>query len=126
MILSYYPLTVERKYKMGKLDEILQDYFKCKTRTVENPVIATAPVAAAVCLRNSPDRLAWAIINLGANPIYLALTNAVGVANGILLTPLGGHVSMFWQEDFQMVGWAWWCSAPAGATNMYVLEVIGS
>lgn len=111
---------------MGKLEDVLTSHFGCKTRAVENPVIAAAPAVAAPFLQNNPDRLAWVLVNLGANPVYIGLTQAVGVANGIRLAPAGGVATQYWQEDFQMVGWAWWCVAPAGASNIYVLEVIGS
>jgi len=110
---------------MGALETVLDSHFGTKTRSVENPVIAAIPAVAGIILRNNPDRLAFVIVNLGANPAYLGLTNAVGVANGIYVPANGGSVTMYWQEDFQMVGWAWWAVAPAGASNCYVLEVIG-
>lgn len=111
---------------MGKLDEILTDFFKCKTHTIENPVIAASAAVPAVFLRNNPDRVAWVLVVLGANPCYLGLTNGIGVANGILVPAGGGWRSMYWQEDFQMVGWAWWIVSPAGASVIYTLEVIGA
>ena len=113
---------------MGKLHDVLDKHFQVKTRAVENPVFGVAGVAGAAALilfQNNPDRLALVFVNLSANPIYLGLSNLVSAANGIYVGPNGGSVTMYWQEDFQMVGWAWWCIAPAGASACYSLEVIG-
>jgi len=113
---------------MGKLQDVLDKYFACRTRAVENPVFLAAGAAGAAALvvfQNNPDRVALVFVNLSANPIYLGLTNLVTAANGIYVAPNGGAVTLYWQEDFQMVGWAWWCIAPAGASACYSLEVVG-
>jgi len=109
------------------LDWILTKLFGCHTRSIENPIIAnTGGVAAVLILQNNPDRLAWTLINLGANPLYVGLTNLVSAVNGIFLAANGGQVTMKYDEDFQMVGWAWWAISPAGADAIYTLEVLGS
>lgn len=109
------------------LDYLLTKLFGMHTRSVENPVIANTGGAVAVLfMRNNPDRLAWTLINLGVNPLYVGLTDQVAAANGIYIAANGGRVTAKYDEDFQMTGWAWWAISPAGADAIYSLEVLGS
>lgn len=110
---------------MGALEKVLQDRFGINTHSNENPVVAAFGVAAVIFLRNNPDRLAWTLVNLSANPAYVGLTNLVAATNGIYVPANGGALTMNWQEDFQMTGWAWWGITPAGASNIFVIEVVG-
>lgn len=106
------------------LASLLLERFKCATRAVENPIATSVGATAAVILSNNPNRLAWVIINLSVNAIYLGLTNGVSATNGIYLGANGGSVTMTWDEDFQLVGWAIWAIAPAGASACYSIEVV--
>jgi len=112
---------------MGKLDDVLIKLFATKTRAVENPVVAnTGGATAVLLLRNNPDRLAFTVVNLSVNAMYLGLTDQVSAINGIYIAPSGGSVTMTYQDDFQMTGWAWWIISPAGASALFSLEVVGS
>jgi hypothetical protein len=101
----------------------LLERFKCLTRAVENPVLTSIGATAAVVLANNPNRLAWVFVNLSVNAIYIALANDVSATKGIYVPP-SGTASMVWDEDFQMVGWAIWAIAPAGASACYSIEVV--
>ena len=112
---------------MGKLDDVLTKLFATKTRAVENPVIAnTGGAVAVLLLRNNPDRLAFTVVNLSVNAMYIGLTDGVSAVNGIFIGANGGTVVLSYEDDFQMVGWAWWIISPAGASAVFSLEVVGS
>lgn len=111
---------------MGKLADLLLEKFASQTREEESPLGAAAIAVAAPFLLPRPDRLAWVFVNLSVNNIYLGLTAGVTANNGILVQPNGGVVSMFYGEDFTLVGRQWWMIAPAGASFIYVLEIIGN
>lgn len=107
------------------LDTVLMERFKVATRAVENPKAVTLVTATAqVVLSNNPNRFGFIIVNLGLNPVYVALTNQVSATYGIRLDASGGAFSCIWDEDFQMTGWAWWCIAPVGDSAVYSLEVV--
>jgi len=110
---------------MGKLSELIEEKFGCKTREEESPLGAAAIAVAAPFLLPHPDRLAWVFINLSVNPIYLGLSDAVTAGNGLLVVAAGGAVTMCYDEDFTLVGRQWWMIAPAGASLIYVLQIIG-
>ncbi|MBA7582187.1 hypothetical protein ES708_24107 [subsurface metagenome] len=85
-------------------------------------------VAPRIILANNPNRLAFIIMNLSANVVYIDLEQTVnagaGIEQGMRLDANGGFVSMVWNEDFQMVGWAWWGVSAAAATILTILEVV--
>ncbi len=114
---------------MTTLADLLMERFKVKTRAVENPQAVTSlGVAAQIIVANNPNRLAFIIINLSANTIYIGLTREVnataGTEQGIRLDPNGGAYSAIWDEDFQMTGWAWWGISTGAASQIYSLEVV--
>lgn len=106
------------------LADLLMERFKVKTRAIENPVITSIGATAVLVLNNNPNRLAWVMVNLSVNAIYMALNNGVSATNGIYIPPNGGNVSMIWDEDFQTTAWAIWGIAPAGASAIYSFEVV--
>ena len=110
------------------LAELLMERFKVKTRGVKNPGNVTSiGVTPQVFLPNNPNRLAFILLNLSANVIYIGLDNevnaGVGTEEGIRLDANGGSWSAIWDEDFQMTAWAWWAVATGAASRIFVLEV---
>jgi len=107
------------------LADLLMERFKVRTRAVQNPKsVTTATDTAQIILGNNPNRLGWLLINLGASPIYIALTNDVSDAKGIRLSANGGDASCVWDEDFDMTAWAWWIRCPGGTSNVFALEIV--
>ena len=111
------------------LDTLLMERFKVKTRAVENPQgITSLGTTATILLANNPNRLAWVLVNLSANIIYIGFTNEVsataGSERGIRLNANGGLASMVWDEDFQPTGWAIWGIASGLTSQIYSYEVV--
>lgn len=107
------------------LADLLMERFKVKTRAVENPeALTAASTTAQKVLSNNPNRLAFTIMNLGAEVSYVGLTDGVSTTKGIRLDASGGFFSCVWDEDFQMTGWAWWIIATSGTPAVYALEVV--
>jgi hypothetical protein len=110
---------------MGVLHELLIDKFKVETRSLVNPVVAAFGAVAVMFLRNNPDRLGFVIFNLSVNPMYISPLATVGAAAGIPMLIQGDGIAMVYDEDFEMVGYEWYGIAPAGASAIYVLEIVG-
>lgn len=107
------------------LANLLMERFKVRTRAVENPKSVTAAsTTAQEILGNNPNRLAFTIINLGAEVCYVALSTPVAATKGIRLDANGGSFTCIWDEDFQMTGWAWWIISASGTPAVYSLEVV--
>ncbi len=110
---------------MGVLTDLLLERFKLKTRSLVNPVVAALGAAAVVFLRNNPDRVGFVIFNLSVNAIYISPLQTVLATAGIPMLLQGDGISLVWDEDFEMVSYDWYGIAPAGASAIYVLEIIG-
>lgn len=111
------------------LADLLERRFGVKTRGVRDPLgVSPIGVNPIVVLANNPNRLGFIIMNLSANVVYLDLTNEVnagaGTEVGLRLDANGGFATMIWNEDFQMVAWAWWAVSTAVATRLVILEVV--
>ena len=110
---------------MGKtVKDIIEDKYEVKTSIVENPVITAAGAAAAIVFRNNPNRIAMVLINLSANSVYLGFSNQVSATNGFYIDKSGGFVSFNCWDDFILPTHEMWIIAPAGASNIYSVELL--
>lgn len=111
------------------LADLLMERFKVKTRGVRDPLgVSPIGVAPLVVLNNNPNRLAFIVMNLSANIVYMDLEQVVnatpGVEVGLRIDPNGGFIRMMWDEDFQMTAWAWWIVSAVANTRLAILEVV--
>jgi len=88
-----------------QLSELVYEKFGIRTRAKVNPVTASLGTTATLVLKSNPNRLAWILINLSANVIYLGFSRDVSSTKGIRLNANGGLTSMIWDEDFDITGW---------------------
>jgi hypothetical protein len=110
---------------MGILADLLVQRFGVKTHCVESaPGKQVTAVSGAIAL-NNPDRLGLLFINLSSNLIYVRPAPGAADNAGIVLAANGGWCSFEWDTDWELVSMIWHGIAPAGASNIYVLEVIG-
>ena len=106
------------------LADLLKERFKVRTRAIENPRLTSVGTIAEVVLANNPNRLAFSVVNLSANVMYIGLTNLVSATNGIRLDANGGYFSGIWDEMFDPVAWAWWIIATGAGSSVYSVEVV--
>jgi len=97
--------------------------FGFPTRPVENPVAASVGTTAAEVLRNNPDRVAWLVVNLSANVVYVGFSGDVSSSKGIRLDPNGGYTSMSVEEDGEAVAYPVFAVATGADSAIYVLEI---
>lgn len=107
------------------LADVLNQRFGVRTQARENPG-STAMVATPLSiLGNNPNRLAFVVVNLSSNTIFIAPARDVSTTKGIRLNANGGAATALYDEDFHMVGWEWFGVADvAGPSTIYVLEVV--
>lgn len=102
--------------------DLLEARLGCSITTVKNRSTAAVGVAAVEILRQDPSRVAATIVNLSANHVYLSPVGEPSATAGVLLNPNGGEVSLWWEEDGEMVAWAWKAIADGAASAVFVLE----
>jgi len=108
---------------MGALAEFVRKKFGVATRLIQNPVTDTCGTSVTTLLLNNPDRLMWMIVNLGTKALYVAWDKGVASDHGVYVSPNGGTVSAIADEDGEMVGYPVYGVAPAGAVDIFVIEV---
>jgi hypothetical protein len=105
------------------LSKLITEEFGVKTRVNENPVTNSVGTSFVEILRNNPDRLAFIVVNLSANEVYLGLERDVSASKGIRLNANGGILSMTFKEDLATVGRAIFALASGAGSTIYVQEV---
>ena len=104
--------------------EIEEKLFGTRSTYKENRLTNTVGNTVSQIVPADPKRLSLNIINLGNISIFIAPTNAVSNARGILLIGGGGSLTLTLTDDFELVSTSWFaiCAAPNNA--LYVLEVL--
>jgi len=104
--------------------ELIEKRFGMVTKAQANPLVEEVMIAQTRVLPNNPNRLAWIILNLSANNVFIALDRKVSAAHGILLTPNGGSATMIYEEDFEATCWGVFGVAAADNSDIFALEVV--
>ena len=105
------------------LAELIDKKFGVKTTHRINPVTDTVGTSATRILGNNPNRLAWLVVNLSSNTVYLGFDRDVSPNKGIFLSPNGGSCQMLYDEDFHSVGYEVFAKADA-ESKIYVVEIV--
>lgn len=105
------------------LAKLIDEKFGVKTRAIVNPVVASVGTTAVEILRNNPDRLGFVAINLSINEVYIAPVRDVSATRGIRLNANGGLLTMFYGEDFELVGYAFFALASGVGSTIFVMEI---
>lgn len=110
--------------KAPTLDDLLKNEFGVDT--YQGPgtgVVSVGTTATKVCQLN-PNRVGLTFINNSINTIYLFTDNSVSSSRGIQLAGGGGSISFNWRDDLVLNAQEWFGIAPAGPSNIFVLEVL--
>lgn len=88
----------------------------------EESVVSVGTSATRLVL-NDPESAALLFVNVGANTIYISLTDKVSASRGIVLDSGGGSLSMIVRDDLVLPAREWWGLADTAATDLYVLRL---
>ena len=90
---------------------------------VENESNPVCGISATSLINGSGDRVGLVIVNLGSNPVYVAMNAGVSSTNGILLAANGGLITMNVRDDFTIPSRQWWGLATGGTSQLYILAL---
>jgi len=110
---------------MGVLDDLIAKEFGVKTRHYINREIAEVGTTALKVARADNDRLAFLIINMSANKMYLAPEVTPSSEQGIILAANGGYYGALWSEELHLVGYQWNIVAADASSDLFTFEVVG-
>jgi hypothetical protein len=106
-------------------DLIRRDLGGLRVTDRENPEIATIGTTAATLFRANSARVAFIIVNLSGNIMFVRPSRPAATTAGIRLGANGGFLAAHWKEDLLLPSREWAIIADAGAGNqLYSLEVV--
>ncbi len=91
--------------------------------TYDRETSAQAGVAAAIAVRNNPNRIGLLVQNLSINTLYLRPGRPPTSTVGIVLASNEWR-SFLYREDFSLPTREWWILASAAASDYYILELL--
>jgi hypothetical protein len=104
--------------------DLMHDRFGVDVAVNLDPITALIGTSSTNLLKNSPNRLAFTVINLGTGKVYLHPQSPASATSGIVLAAGGGSVTLVWDEDYDAVGMEWSAVADIVATPILTLEVV--
>lgn len=107
-----------------KLVDVLEAMYGVKTAMQVNPVASEIGATPTELLKNNPNRLAWTLINLGTEAVYLAFTPDVAATKGIYVAAGGGTMGLLFSEDFELCTYPVWGIGAVGGDDIYLVEVV--
>ena len=106
------------------LQDLLETQYGIKTDIRINPLTSQIQTTATELLKPDPNRLAWTLINLGAQACYVAFTPDVATSKGVYVAATGGVFSLLWNEDFSLVCFPVYALTTVAAVDIYLVEVV--
>ena len=103
---------------------LLDRLFGVLTETRDNPLVSQAETTVTQLLKANPARVAFHVVNLGSNPVFLWSDNEVSTTRGVRLNASGGSATVLYDEDFARVGYEWHVIASGGTSEIAVQEVL--
>lgn len=109
---------------IASLQDYLERRFGVRTREESNPLIASAGTSVAQLLRADPMRIAFTVINLSANTLFLGWFADVSSSKGIRLDASGGAATFVPEEDFSLIARDWHVVASGASSALFVQQLI--
>lgn len=111
---------------MKTLQNILKSVYGISGTHRINPLVAACQNVVTRLLPQNPNRLAFIIVNLSAQNIYLSPDGHPAADHGIWLAPNGGSFIVQWDKDLILPGLPWYGLAGAADCDIYIIEIISN
>lgn len=109
----------------GKSAAILIDEeFGTPTRPVIDPLNNSIGTTILPLLRNDPNRIAFHVVNLSSNTIYVGPFSDVSSTRGWRIGPGGGALRSTYQIDWHLVAMEWYVVASASSSGIFTLAIV--
>jgi hypothetical protein len=103
---------------------LIEDEFHTSFLERENPEGTSVGTTSALMLRSNANRVAFYLINLSVNTIYVRPTLAASSSEGIFVAGNGGFFITNWRDDFTLPSKDWHIVASGAGSNYYLIEII--
>lgn len=104
--------------------DLLRERRGVRTSPFVNRALSSVGLTAAQLVRQDPNRPSFLLVNLSVNEMYAGPFQDVSATKGIRLTPTGGNLSVWWEEDGMVVTREWWVVSVGAASSLLIVEDI--
>ena len=106
------------------IQDLLNEDIGANAAPTEDALLSTISTSSQALLAPNPNRLAFIFVNLSGVDMYLRPHGAVAASNGIIISPLGGSLTVRWRDDFMLPSEDWYALAASGTQNFYHVSLI--
>lgn len=106
------------------LKTVLERHYGVKTDIRINPLVSAVPTSVVQLLKPDPNRLAWTLINLGANHLFVGFAPDVASDKGVYVSATGGVFGLLFLEDFDLCAFPVYAIADTAECDIYLVEVV--
>lgn len=106
------------------IQDMLSERYGVRVTSNEAPAGTTVGVAVGLVLPNNPRRLAFVLVNMSANAIYVSPDADCAATHGIVLVPNGGTLALNYREDLILPSLNWYAIAAGAGSALYWLEAV--
>ena len=106
------------------LNDLITEKFGVSTQFKINPLVNQLGTSKEKILNNNPNRIAYVLINLSPNSIYVLPDEEVSESRAIKILGGGSKFSMNYETDFHLVGVGLYGFAEVDASQIMVLEIL--
>jgi len=107
-----------------KLTDLIRKRFGIKTGLRINPLVSSVGTSVTKILDDNPNRVAWRVVNLSSNILYVLHDEEVSSSRGIRLVANGGTAGEVFDEDFNVTGFALYAVASGASSAIMVYEIV--
>lgn len=104
--------------------ELLKERLGVSTTELYNRELSTVGTSVVRILRQTPHRVAFTIINLSVNLLYVGPFGDVSATKGIQIGPSGGNLALDIIEDFTLPAQEWFAVATGASSAVTILELL--
>lgn len=105
------------------VQELIAERFGVAVRVNDRVAITQANILAQELFRNDPTRLAFIVVNLSVNAVFLSPRENVSATAALRANANGGSIVVSIEEDFTLQTLPWFISADVDASAIFAIEI---
>ena len=104
--------------------DLIRARWGVNTEFRDNPEQVDVDIADKVILRANPQRLAFIIVNLSSNTVFIRPSGVAATTNSFRIAPNGGVVAFNWEEDFILPTLEWHASSSVNDRVIMLWDIV--
>ena len=103
---------------------LIDEEFGAETEPRINPLRSSIGTTALQLFAQNPNRVAFHLVNLSSNTMYVGPFADVSASKGYRVGPGGGTLISRYQIDWHLTGNEWYVVATASSSSLLSVEIV--